>query len=204
MRIRGLSAIIFAAVVGLGACGARRTAGVCAKACTVAADCCPPATAGCPGAYPFNYECTPEGLCKAPHCVTSADCASLIPILDGPVVCISSRGLSGCTKICAVDADCMLGGLGGAACNSKSDDGQRICGAIDCRTPGAQCLGALRCMADGRCGCTQDSDCGSGKVRCVGGTCGCADSSDCQPKLDVCSDDPAYRYPPQGTARPAG
>lgn len=47
-RIGGLRAVTFAAVVVLSACHAGRTAGMCAKACTVAADCCPPAAANCP------------------------------------------------------------------------------------------------------------------------------------------------------------
>lgn len=152
-----------------------------------------------PGAYPENYECTPDGLCKAPHCVTNADCAPLTPAVGGTVACTSMGGLVGCFEICTVDTDCMVGGLSGFGCNRRSDDGQRICGALDCRTSGAQCPGSLRCLADGRCGCAQDSDCGGGKVHCIGGICGCADNADCQPALNVCSDDPAYRYPPQAT-----
>jgi hypothetical protein len=172
------------------ACSTTR-AGFCAKQCTKDADCCPEGLPDCPGPYPENFVCD-GGLCKAPLCSTDADCATL----GAPgLICGGVDGFTACIQGCSSDADCSFGH---ASCTGRSDEGKKICVAVPCVGDG-DCVAGLHCLDDGRCGCTSDAECGGGKSHCIGGTCGCGGDADCKPNLDVCLDDPAFRYPPSAT-----
>lgn len=180
----------------LAGCGGRTEAsealssvapGFCAKACTVTADCCPVGDASCPSAdYPHNYSCE-NGLCKAPVCVVDDDCQ--FPMMDGGVVSLVCRVVGtrrSCVRACSVDADCPpLGGLSAGVCTGKANDGTPLCAL----PPGAKTLG-----------CTDDTGCPAGR-HCQSGTCGCEQDSECGPKLDVCTKDRDFAYPP--SAAPA-
>lgn len=185
--------VAFAAISLAVGCGAPKHAGYCAKECTVTADCCPVGVTNCPGDYPQNYECV-DGLCKAPHCTKDADCA----LFGAGFICTPWAIGAGCAfPACTLDSDCTSPG---ATCASTLPDGRKVCSVtVPKCTPGS-CPGRLTCLSGGRCGCTQDSDCGtSATVHCVGGTCGCAGDQDCGAN-GVCTDDPAFRYPSAAAA----
>jgi hypothetical protein len=196
MRIAaGRLSIMVVIAAALAGCG-KHQAGVCAKACTVTADCCSAGAVNCPGNYPQNYACV-DGLCKAPHCAVDDDCATLAGTTGATLICVPNGAGSGCFMSCASDGECTFPG---SACTGTAKDGRRICaGHPSCKTLG--CLGSLTCLANGLCGCIKDTDCGtSGKVHCLDHACGCAGDTDCQPTLDVCTDDPTFRYPPGATS----
>jgi hypothetical protein len=167
--------ILITLLAGAIACGARGgllddeapepagDRGSCATRCAIAADCCQPGDAECPGAFPRNWLCV-DGFCESGGCSSHADCSSggLHPELE----CHPAGGRGICFDPCEVDADCAA--QPGATCRGPVDDGARLCGAFEfgC-SHDDECFGWGVCdVPNGVCICRRDADCEAPGAAC--------------------------------------
>ncbi|WP_437305901.1 hypothetical protein [Sorangium sp. So ce388] len=130
----------------------------CAKSCDVPADCCPTGTPDCPSdTYPNNWTCN-DGICVAPQCSTTADCATAgsPPGND----CLPVGGRMACVRTCTIGEDC---GVSGAECSGRAVNGAMYCQFPFMCTESSQCNGFGICI-DGDCVCDSDDDCTDSSV----------------------------------------
>lgn len=156
------------AVAGVGGGGQGGSAGgpqatkVCWRACATAADCCPPGFPDCPGdSYPSNFRCEDadgDGVptCVMPQCQTDGDCN---PGGAGSLVCAPIEGEGNvCVTPCVTDGDCV----GSFTCIGSAAGGTKFC-AIEAEefvcAKDSDCGDFGVCSADGRCVCTDDTQC---------------------------------------------
>ncbi len=154
-----------------GSGGTPSASGFCAKTCSVPADCCF-GDPDCPGAYPHNPTCEPNGnWCKGAQCTSTADCTPG----GAELVCVqldmNPMGMgvfNTCAKGCVGDNDC---------------DAPQTCKGEDMN-------GVKYCLGDVS-PCTGDNDCvgvGVGDhCNVATGTCHCQDSTECTlQNVDTC------------------
>jgi hypothetical protein len=128
----------------------------CTDTCTVPLDCCLPGTIGCPGAYPYNFDCL-DGVCLRPYCLEDDECTT------AGEVCREVRGVATCVLPCDVDPEACT--PGGTACAGTTDDGLPFC-FERCDAPGVSCGNQTCDAATGLCVCDNPNDCPSNQT-CV-------------------------------------
>ncbi|MBW2455342.1 MAG: hypothetical protein JRI68_12560 [Deltaproteobacteria bacterium] len=151
-----------------GSGGMPSASGFCAKSCGAPADCCF-GDPECPGVYPHNPTCEPNGnWCKGAQCANTTDCTPG----GAELVCVqldmSPMGMGifhTCAKGCVGDNDCDAP----QTCKGEDMNGVKFC--LGDVTP-----------------CTQDDQCtGIGTCDVPTGTCHCQDSTECTlQNVDTC------------------
>ena len=154
---------------GAGTGGSDAEGGYCALSCETAADCCPAGAQGCPGDYPYNYECV-DNLCENSGCSEDAQCQ--FDGLQPDYGCFRIDGVGGaeyglCSEGCETDDDCETDGW---VCIGESPDGAYCLPEPVDPAPcddDNDCRGFGVCQDDGTCRCGADDECTEDGYVCI-------------------------------------
>lgn len=146
--------------------------GFCARGCDTVDDCCG-GIPGCPGDYPNNLTCAPDGYCQAGQCSSNEECTmgGVLPDYECFGIDTGTMGTFHlCAEPCSTDTDCTAQD---ATCSGDtvSDDNVFCTSEVTTNT-----------------GCTNDSQCpGLGTCDTTFGVCTCTESSECTAAgVDTC------------------